>query len=406
MYEKAINIGRLIQKYLEDDLNESERKELDQWLSASEMNASIFFGLTKEDSLEKELQKFNNYDVNIAHEKLAQLIDIGLPKPARYSIRQIPWLAAASILLLFSTAGYFLFFNNPVPSKDISAKVIPATNRTSDIKSPQINRAAITLANGEKIYLDSARNGILAMEQNVNIAKLDNTQISYLNSTVLSAGGFSQKSIYNTLTNPQGSKINSITLSDGSRVWLNSGSSITFPVAFVGKERKVQINGECYFEVAHNTTKPFLVNVNDRIQVQVLGTHFNVNAYGDERNIQTTLLEGSVKIIKGKSKMMLKPGQQASLNENNQFSLNTHANVEDAVLWKNGKFSFVRADVKTLLRQISRWYDVEIVYEGEIPKGHYTGKPSRDLSLTGMLKLIDYSGVDIRIEGKRLIVSK
>ncbi|HTF30482.1 MAG TPA: FecR domain-containing protein, partial [Flavitalea sp.] len=298
----------------------------------------------------------------------------------------------------------FVLFNKTVPLKDISAKDIPAKNSTAEIKSPQINRAAITLANGEKIYLDTAKNGILAKEQHVNIAKLDNTQISYVNS---SASDFKpQDLIYNTLTNPQGSKINSLILSDGSRVWLNSGSSITFPVAFIGKERKVQIIGECYFEVAHDTARPFLVSVNNRLQVQVLGTHFNVSAYDDEQNIQTTLLEGSIKIIKGKREMMLKPGQRASLNENDLLSLNKHASMEETVSWKNGKFSFVGADVKTLLRQISRWYDVEVVYTEEIPKGHYTGKPSRELSLEEMLKLIDYSGVKIRIEGRRLIVSQ
>jgi transmembrane sensor len=305
--------------------------------------------------------------------------------------------AAAAIIILVASGGYFLLQSKKEKPVELVKTIVP-----NDIKAPTGSKATITLKNGQMVYLDSIGAGTVAAQANVKLVKLSNGEIAYQSET----GKMSREMIYNTLNNPQGSKVAVMTLEDGSKVWLNAGSSLTYPVAFIGTERKVEISGEAYFEVAHNSAKPFTVSVNNGMQIQVLGTQFNVNAYDDEPTIKTTLLEGSVKVIRDNAVTMLLPGQQAALNKNGQFNLNKHADTEEAVAWKNGKFSFNETDVETLMRQISRWYDVEVVYEGEIPKGHYNGNPSRNLSAANMLKLIDYSGLKIKIEGKRIIVSK
>jgi ferric-dicitrate binding protein FerR (iron transport regulator) len=207
---------------------------------------------------------------------------------------------------------------------------------------------------------------------------------------------------YNTLSTPRGGQYQ-LVLPDGSKVWLNASSSIHFPTAFAGHERNVELTGEAYFEIAKNKQKPFHVNVNG-MQVEVLGTHFNVNAYGDEGAIKTSLLEGSVKIKKGNISGLLKPGQQGVLKKNSTDLEIKNADMNEAIAWKNGLFEFDGADIKSIMREIGRWYDVDVVYAGKVPDRRFEGKISRDAQLSDVLKILALSNVKFSVEGKKIIV--
>jgi ferric-dicitrate binding protein FerR (iron transport regulator) len=303
------------------------------------------------------------------------------------------WAAAAVFILVLSAGTYYLF-NRPAR--------LPATTGIAAEKNdvaPGGDKAVLTLANGSTITLDSAHNGALAQQGNATVVKKNNGQLAYNTQNEKPT-----EVLYNTLTTPRGGQYQ-LVLPDGSKVWLNAASSIRYPTAFAGKERKIEITGEAYFEVAKNTGIPFIVKTNG-MEVKVLGTHFNVNAYDDEAVIKTTLLEGVVEVTKDAATALLKPGQQSQLTKLGKINVMDNADVEEAVAWKEGNFYFKDADIQAIMRQVARWYDVEIVYEGRIPEGHFVGRPSRSLTAAQMLKIVEYSGVKIRIEGKKIIVNE
>ncbi len=193
---------------------------------------------------------------------------------------------------------------------------------------------------------------------------------------------------YNTISTPKGRQF-TLQLPDGSKVWLNAASSLRYPVAFAGAERKVEITGEAYFEVAKNKKMPFKVSINNKTTVEVLGTHFNVNAYNDEETIKTTLLEGVVKVSHEKQTQLLQPGEQASVSQPSQKSQSITVQTTDvdaAVAWKNGTFSFTNASLETVMRQLARWYDIEVEFVGAVPGGAFSGEIDRALSLDQVLK--------------------
>lgn len=314
-------------------------------------------------------------------------------------IRRINWqrlMVAASILLAIGLGSYFLFFNKPVKSPAIAISGEP-----NDVAAPVSNIATITLANGKRIFLDSAGNGELAVQHRVKLIKTGNGQVIYQPAESAGPSGIQ----YNTLTNPRGSRIIDLVLADGTQVWLNAGSSLTYPVAFVSNERKVSITGEAYFEVAHDASKPFRVSKGD-MEVTVLGTHFNINAYDDEENIKVTLLEGAVKTAVGKGQSaLLRPGQQAIAGRGG-LKVENHVDLDQVMAWKNGLFQFHHADLPTVMRQLSCWYDVDIVYEGKTPVREFEGKMERGLRLSQVLKILEKNQVHFRIEGKKLIVEQ
>jgi ferric-dicitrate binding protein FerR (iron transport regulator) len=192
-------------------------------------------------------------------------------------------------------------------------------------------------------------------------------------------------------------------LADGTKVWLNAASSLRFPAAFAGKERIVELNGEGYFEVAKNASMPFHVRVHD-MDVQVLGTHFNINAYTDETAMRTTLLEGSVQVSQGEQTQLLTPGQQAAASQNGQIQLADGVDVEEVMAWKNGMFQFQGADLETILRQAARWYDIDVEYKQRI-SDRFSGQISKNVNLSQLLKILELTGkVHFEIEGRKIIV--
>ena len=303
-------------------------------------------------------------------------------------------LAAAAVILFALGAGTYLYVIHR--SQDPISNVQPKQN---DIAPPSINKAILTLGDGTKIELDSTGNGTLAVQGSVQIIKKSTGEISY-------AGTSAEEVRYNTLSIPIGSKPMNLTLSDGSKVWINVGSSVTYPTAFTGSERKVKITGEAYFEVAHNSRMPFIVQ-HDNVTVNVIGTHFNVNTYNDEAAEIITLLEGSVRVNKHAVFELLKPGQQARINNgiNSNIKVLNDVNMDEVVAWKNGKFMFDKnTDIGTIMHQISRWYNVTIVYQGEINQ-HFWGSISKDVNVSEVLKILEATGgVKFKVEGNKIMV--
>jgi transmembrane sensor len=317
-------------------------------------------------------------------------------------VRMSLWLkriaVAASLLLAVSFGTYLLLRNKTEPTGGLVENV-----SKPDVKAPTNSKATIRLSNGTVVSLDSLKDGLLAQQSNVKVVKLADGRIAYQNEN----GEVNEKLEYNTLYNPRGSKVVDMILSDGSHVWLNAGSSVTYPVAFVGKERTVTIEGEAYFEIAKNAAKPFKVNVDGKTEVEVLGTHFNVNSYDDEATINTTLFEGKVKVtgLKTKRSHVLAPGQQAVQNKQGEISINSNADMDEVIAWKEGKFRFgSEMDIQTVMRQVARWYDITVEYRGDV-KGSIGGSISRDVSAAKVLEMLEMTGtVQFKIEGKKVIV--
>ena len=312
----------------------------------------------------------------------------------KFNGRVSGWVKLAAAVLLFILPGIYFLKSNKQP------KLTAAINKPRPIDvQPGGNKAILTLGDGSHIVLDSARNGLLAHQGNTKIMKSANGHIGY-NTTANNTDAL----IFNTMTTPRGGKYD-LQLADGTRVWLNASSSITYPITFSGTERRVSITGEAYFEVAKNKAMPFKINVNGQEEVQVLGTHFNIMAYNDEAAIKTTLLEGSVKIVRNKTTSVLKPGQQAQLTTDGKLSVTDDTDINAVMAWKNGQTLFVNEDIKTIMRQVSRWYDIDVEYQGDMPTRLFTGGISRESNLSVLLKILELNKIHFKMAGKKLIVT-
>lgn len=301
---------------------------------------------------------------------------------------------AAAIVICLGIGGY-------IWTTSRSADNLVATNDNKSLQTdigPGSEKAILTLSDGSKIVLDNAANGQLAIQQGSKVIKKDG-QIVYDAGNILAADA-----VYNTMSTPRGGQYK-LTLPDGTKVWLNAATSITYPIAF-GKERKVKINGEAYFEVTQNKEKPFIVDIDGRSSVEVLGTSFNVNSYADESSIKTTLVEGSVKVVNGNQSAILKPGQQAnqSVQTLGSIQIINNANIDQALAWKNGLFSFNDADLRSVMRQLERWYDINVRYEGTVSDLTLKGEMYRNVNLSDVLEFLQTMGIKTRMEGKKLIV--
>ena len=312
-------------------------------------------------------------------------------------------MAAAAVFLLVAATGTVLIVRSTSTWSRVAVQKTP-TPAQPDIQ-PGSNKALLTLADGSTIALDSAHPGSLMRQGNTQVLKLAGGQLKY-NAI---AGAEHSSVSYNVLSTPRGGQYR-LVLPDGSRVWLNAASAIRYPTAFNGRDREVEISGEAYFEIAKNASMPFRVLTVNHLgdagpmTIDVLGTSFNVNAYADEDAIRTTLLEGLVKVTKGSNAGLLQPGQQAQLQKNGALSWMQDANVEAAVAWKNGVFEFGDEELPVILRQISRWYDVDVVYEGTVPTDRFTGRVSRNTTLSGVLKILKLSGIAVTVENNKIIV--
>jgi len=315
-------------------------------------------------------------------------------KPARRYVIPLRKIAVAASVIGLLLLSALLLFNLNTSKGTLNAKV--NEQRFKNDVLPGGDKATLTLADGSTVILDEAKNGILAQQGSSKIIKVG-AKLLYD-----PTDKNSKDVVYNTISTPKGGQYQ-LELPDGSLVWLNATSSIHFPTSFAGKERRVEITGEAYFEVAKNRDMPFIVSVNGA-EVQVLGTHFNVNAYSDEDNVKTTLLEGSVRFVHGVNADMLKPGQQSQLAGDGQVKVVSNVDVDEVVAWKNGMFDFENAGIETVMRQLSRWYDVEIEYKGK-PDDLFIAEIRRQIKLSDALKALELTGkVKFEIQGKKIIV--
>ena len=376
--------SKIIKKYLKGKASDSEVSFLEKYYNHFEKESSFTWRLSVND---KE---------NLERELFAGILQKTTKKKKIFQLSKICWYkqAAAALILLFIGLGTYYNF---IATNDSETTVITTPVLAKKDLPPGGNRAILTLSNGSTVVLDSTGNGFVTQQSNTQIVKTAKGQLSY---TTLNQN--SKELVYNSVSTPRGGQYQ-LVLPDGTKVWLNAASSIRFPVAFVGKERKVTITGEAYFEVAKDKKKPFIVS-SANMDVEVLGTHFNVSAYAEESIVKTTLLEGSVKINNKKSEVYLVPGQQSQLNNSGQFSIKNNIDLDKEIAWTRGKFQFNSNTIQEIMLQLSRWYDVEVIYQGKVSSETFSAIIKRSSNISQVLKLMEASGVKFDIEGKKIYV--
>lgn len=306
------------------------------------------------------------------------------------------WPVAASLLLLSAAGIIFIKKHHPIVNKKVQELAIQHQRIL-----PGTNKAVLILGNGETIDLNAAANGQIAGTGNVKVKKLKEGQLKY--DPGVTGNNGSQEISFNTLVVPKGGQYE-VTLPDGTSVWLNSASSLKYPTAFTGKERHVELTGEAYFEVAKNKARPFTVSAG-KVDVRVLGTHFNIMAYPDEPASKTTLLEGAVVLSDRKQQLELVPGQQGIATSGNQPMELKTVNVQDAIAWKKGYFSFRKENIESAMRKIARWYDVDVTYQGKMSHKMLGGSVSRTQNIDEILAYIELTGIaHFELKGRRIIV--
>lgn len=410
LVEKVEEIASLLHKYLKDELSSEEKKRLDSWVSQSAINRAIFQEVSNKDIVTSEVKEY--YHLLQQIEEIRKRHTAERTRVVDMFSKKTMWpryVAAASVILFITIGGYF-YLNKEKPQQ---VATTPATTPSiSNDIPPASNKAVLTLSNGSRIILDSAGIGTIAQQEKTTINKIHDGELVY-ESSHLPLTTHHSPLTYNIVSTPRGGKYQLI-LPDGSKVWLNAASSLRFPIAFTSNERKVELTGEAYFEIATSISlsangqkkRPFIVSVNGT-EVEVLGTHFNVNAYSDETQIRTTLLEGSVKITPSGSAQakILKPGQQAILNTSNDISVVNKEHPELAIAWIKGKFAFESASFKSMMQELSRWYDVQVKYEDNVPTKTITGEVDRTIPLSELLSTLEKMGnMRFKIEGRTVKV--
>lgn len=385
-------IRQLLEKYKHQPLSPDELAQLQQAVASGsfedEIKADILHTLYARSAPEAEWPEA---------EKAALLQQVFQATPLqpvhRHSIRKRWAYAAAAVLAAgIITSGVFLMRRTETPAP-------VATTVQSNPLAPGGNKAMLILADNSTISLDSSSSGALAVQ--------GNTQISNTNGALTYKGnGDNKQPLYNTVATPRGGQYQ-LTLADGSKIWLNAASSIRFPAAFTGNERLVEVTGEVYFEVTQQANKPFRVKVKtpgmEEMTVTVLGTSFDVMAYADEQAVRTTLVDGAVQVARGNQQSLLKPGYQASIAPNGSTFETSVADVEQSLAWKEGKFRFRNTNIRTIMRQLARWYDIEVAYDGNVSDIDLTGVISRREDAGALLKALETTQrVKFTVDGRTI----
>jgi len=397
MFDREINIAQLMALQMRQTLSADEEALLQDWLNADPANRILFEQLNTEESVREKMIVFEDTDRNTVWNKVLE----GLAKsPGHqvpvYRLNVWPRIAAAAAIILILAAGLIYYS----PKNDSRSKIVYA----NDIAPGKLG-ATLTLANGKRIRLADAANGELANEAGIVVTKNTHGQLTYEQK-----GNATENNQINTLSTAKG-ECYVLTLPDKSKVWLNAASSLTYTASLVdGGKRRVKLLGEAYFEISKDKLHPFVVESSGQ-EVEVLGTHFNVNSYDDEPASRTTLLEGSVKVsafgtVKGqrpKAVNFLKPNQQASVANHSINIIETDA--ESAIAWKEGYFLFNDAGIETIMLELSRWYNIEVVYQGKMTKDGFNGKISRFRNISEVLRMLENTElVHFKVEGRRVIV--
>lgn len=403
MNTRLLHIQELVIKQLRGELTPPESVQLKEWIAEVPANAMFIKQLSLPSHLQGKLQLFHDCQMEDAWQRLLSHLDEHKIQrqpdiPRLHFLRK--WGVAAASVLLVLTIGAYLWINHkknpPHSTTAINAMKI----------SPGKEGAILTLADGSQVLLDSVKNSVVALQNGVT-TKVVNGELLY--------EGTGNRAVYNVMSTPKGRQY-MLTLPDGTKVWLNAASSIRYPTVFMGSERRVEITGEAYLEVAKNKGMPFKLIADSKATIEVLGTAFNINAYDDEQSINTTLLQGSVRVVavSSQTEAVLKPGQQAQIinnvksinkNKNNLVHVINSTDVARAIAWKNGIFNFNDVKITEAMRQIARWYDVEVIYEKGELEGELFGKMDRQLTLQDLLSGLNGVAARFRLDGKKLYVS-
>ncbi len=399
-----------IVRYLKGTLSEADRQALEQWLTQDARHQALFRRLTEERFLLEALEAYPAGDRQQALERvLKESETIARDRRAQGTFigNRFIRYAAAIVVVAGAAIGWRAWQQAPLVPEAVAI--------AEDDLLPGGSKAVLTLANGRQIDLDQVQRGKIARQSDYVIFKTDDGSIAY--KPAAEKGTQSLKGQYNTVTTPRGGQYH-LQLADGSKVWLNAASSLRFPTEFGTAERIVELTGEAYFEVteAGNKKTPFRV-ISGKQAIVVVGTHFNVNGYADEGKITTTLLEGRVKVFRVDERekkpvpdtreVTLLPGQQASLPiaaGDAELQVET-VDTDATVAWKNGNFQFTNMDLPTIMRQVSRWYDVEVEFHGKVPEERFRGKMSREVPVSHLFNVLKTSGVNFKIEGKKILIS-
>jgi ferric-dicitrate binding protein FerR (iron transport regulator) len=396
---KPERLNYLFQNYFDKTATEKERDELMQIIN-DPLQEEVIKSLMEDVFMSNTSNNTGN-DVFAQGQKEKMLeavfaVQDGKPESRSAIVKNLvktSWIKYAAVAILLLSVGLYFFKVKQTGFDTSRAKI------SNDIK-PGGNNAILTLSNGTRIILNDAKNGKLAVQGSASVVKLASGELKY------NQNGVSEElPVYNTMSTPRGGQYK-LQLPDGTVVMLNSESSITFPIAFKGKVRNVSLTGEAYFEVAKNKKMPFHVSFGDQ-QVEVLGTHFNISAYKDQPDYKTTLLEGSVRISKGKENHLLVPGQQAIYKSDSKMFVVNDVDTEDVIAWKNGLFQFDNTELDQVMLQLSRWYNVEVEYDGPKPVLNFTGAVKRDNNLSRVIKILESTGgIKFTIDGNKIIVHK
>lgn len=367
----------LLNRYRNGQVSEEEKTLVESWYAEYTQNAA---------TPEIDDQELENNREEILRRILSEVSD-----QRKINYRRLISIAAFAILIIY--AGVF-FIKQRKPHQDQPAL---AAKKDNSNLLPGGNRAMLILSNGNTINLNDTKNGALANEKGVLIHKNANGRITYDRA---GRNASHEANVFNTVVTPKGGQYQ-LVLGDGTKVWLNAASTLKYPVTFSGPKREIELSGEAYFEVAHDQHKPFRVISNGQT-VEVLGTHFNVNAYPDEKITRTTLLEGSVKVLAGEMSSKIKPGEQVQFKDGHLAV--TPADIEEAIAWKKGFFYFKDADIQTVMRQLSRWYDVSVKYEGQVPTREFSGQMNKNITASQLMHILSIEQIHYRIEGRTIII--
>lgn len=392
MSENQSHYEALLQRYLEGSCTPAETAALYNWLKSSASHRSLLAKLQQE--FEQAIHEPREVPAAVSDRieaRLLQNISRSKVVPLRRPWR---WAAVAAVLMLILAGSAYWFYKKDAAHTGPQLAVKHSIMH-NDV-APGTNKALLTLADGTTVELDSAGNQVL--HQGKTTVQQHNGQLKY------AANGKEAPIGYNILVVPRGGQFN-VVLPDGSRVWLNAASRLRYPTAFTGKERVVELQGQGYFEVAHDAVHPFIVDVNNTTKVQVLGTRFDIMAYPDEQSLNTTLLEGAVRMERGSQQQTLRPGQQAVLEYATGNMLVRPVDVDEVIAWKTGFFEFDNAGMNLIMRQLARWYDLEIAYGAEHSGRLYGGRISRNLPLSEILHMLEANGAQFSLEGRRLTVT-
>lgn len=403
MEKKELN--RILEKFAAGNIQSAEQISFNKWLAAAD-ETKYKDVLDQYQVILQQHPGYEKANPALLDKIESQITEYDRKQGAKNSVTGRYYLhIAATVLLVLSTALYF--FNNRNSSLKPKDS-IPNISRHEI--TPGGNKATLTLADGSRITLNDSANGEVAKQAGITITKTTDGQLVYTITNVKPATQNVQIA-YNTIETPKGGQYQ-VNLPDGSKVWLNAASSLHYPTRFTGQERKVTLIGEAYFEVTRNSAMPFRVVCNNQV-IEVLGTHFNINSYTDEEVIKTTLLEGSIKVTptnnlspKEVAGVMLKPGQQSQITVGGIKNIKViNVDTDEAVAWKNGYFTFASENIESIMRKVSRWYDVEIHYEGNITREEFVGSVSKYEKVSEILTTLELTGlVNFKIEGRRITV--